>query len=172
MVPTIEVDPNLLFKKIKNQFLAAIIGIIILVIFAITLIINGAKELCSLHIYGVGALIIVAIISCSIVLKLNSAVEESKKISESRIQNVAEASHNLWRLIVGLGEVCLESDIPDKKRIFVSDALSQVIENELEQLGDKNCELREILLGIKKSSDSEIHQNRTFSMALSQQKEI
>ena len=108
MVPTIEVDPKLLFKKIKNQFLAAIIGIIILVIFAITLIINGAKELCSLHIYGVGALIIVAIISCSIVLKLNSAAEESKKISESRIQNVAEASHNLWRLIVGLGEVCLE----------------------------------------------------------------
>lgn len=172
MVTATEVDTNSLFNKVKNQFLAAIIGIIVLVICAITLIISATENLENLHLYGVIALIFVALISCFIVLRLNSASAESKKISESRSQNIAEASHNLWRLIVGLGEVCLESEIPDKKRIFVSDAISQVIENELEQLEGKNAELREILEGIKKSSDSEISQNKTFSTALSQQREI
>lgn len=170
MITTTEVDPNLLFNRVKNQFLAAIIGIIVLVISAITLIISGTRDPNFFHIYGMVALIIVAIISCFIVLKLNSAATESKKINESISQNVAEASHHLWRLIVGLGEVCLESEIPDKKRMFVSDALSQVIENELDQLGSKNSELREILEGIKKSSDSEISQNKTLSTVLSQQR--
>ena len=170
-MPTItEVDPNLLFSKVKNQFLAAIIGIIILVISAITLVISGQEALSGTHLVGVGALIVVSLIACFIVLKLNSASVDIKKAREQRDQNMSEASHNLWRLIVGLGEVCLESDIPDKKRIFVSDALSQVIENELEFVRADNVELRAILQGIKNSSDSEIKQNKTISMVLSSTK--
>lgn len=164
------VDPNILFNKIKNQFLAAIIGIIILIIVAITLILAGTKTLTCIHSIGIGSLLLVSLLAGVIVLKLNSAAVDMQKAGEQREQNMSEASHALWRLIVGLGEVCLESDVPDKKRIFVSDALSQVIENELEFIKVENIELRAILLGIKMSSDSEIKQNKTISMVLSANK--
>lgn len=165
-----EVDLNLLFGKINNQFLAAIIGIIVLVISAITLIISGSGTLSGGHLVGVGALIVVSFIASFNVLKLNSTSVNINKAREQRDQNMSETSHDLWRLMVGLGEVCLESEVPDKKRVFVSDALSQVIENELECVRADNFELITILQGIKSSSDSEIIQNKTFSMVLNSTK--
>ncbi|NOX91322.1 MAG: hypothetical protein GXP18_02390 [Gammaproteobacteria bacterium] len=163
-----QIDPNILFKRIKNQFLAAIIGIIILVIFCIPYIISLGVSDNNKYI-AVIALVIISILAAFMVIKLNRETQELQKLDEQNKKSTTNTSHKVWRLIVGLGEACLESDVPNNKRIFVSNALSQVIESEIENLTDDEVMLKTILLEIKSASDSEIKQKRTFSEVLMKQ---
>lgn len=160
-----QVDPNILFKRIKNQFLAAIIGIIILVIFGISYIISLGISDNNKYI-AIAALVIISILSAFMVIKLNGGSQELQKINEQHKRNTINASYKMWRLIVGLGEACLESNIPDNKRTFVSNALSQVIESEMGNLNDDEEILKSILTEIKATSDSEVKQQETFSEVL------
>lgn len=156
------IDPNILFRKIKNQFLAAIIGIIILVLFGISYVINLDISDSNKYI-AVTAFVVISILAAFMVIKLHGGGQELQKIDEQHKKNTTNASQKLWSLIVGFGEGCLESEVPDNKRIFASNALSQVIESEIEDLKDDEAVLKNILLEIKTASDSEVKQKRAFS---------
>ena len=162
------IDPNILFRKIKNQFLAAIIGIIILVIFGITYVISLEVSDTSKYI-AVAAFVVISILAAFMVIKLHGGTQELQKVNEQYKKNEKNVSQKLWGLIVGFGEGCLESEIPNNKRIFVSNALSQVIESEMEDLKDDEIVLKNILFEIKAASDSEVKQKRIFSEVRKQQ---
>lgn len=157
-----KVDPNILFRKIKNQFLAAIIGIIILVLFGISYVVSLNVSDSNKYI-AVTAFVVISILAAFMVIKLHGGTLELQKIDEQHQKNATNASQKLWSLIVGFGEGCLESEVPNNKRIFVSNALSQVIESEIEDLKDDEAVLKNILLEIKTASDSEVKQKRAFS---------
>ena len=163
-----QIDPNILFRRIKNQFLAAITGIIILVIFGISYVISLDVSDNNKYI-AVTAFVVISILAAFMVIKLNGGTHELQKIDEQHKKNTTNASQKLWSLIVGFGEGCLESEIPNNKRIFVSNALSQVIESEIEGLKDDDVVLKSILSEIKTSSDSEIKQKRAFNEVLKEQ---
>lgn len=166
-----QVDPNILFRRIRNQFLAAIIGIIILVIFGISYAITLNAQGSEIY-FAISALVIVSILAAFMVIKLNDGGQRLKEIDEQHKISTAKAAHKIWRLIVGLGEACLESNVPDHRRTFVANALSQVIENEMETLGDDELSLKSILAEIKSESDSEVNQKKTFNEVLARQKKI
>ena len=80
------IDPNILFRKIKNQFLAAIIGIIILVIFGITYVISLEVSDTSKYI-AVAAFVVISILAAFMVIKLHGGTQELQKINEQYKKN-------------------------------------------------------------------------------------
>ena len=159
------VDPNILFRKIRNQFLAAITGIVVFVIFGIAYVVSlGVSE--SSKFIAVAAFVFISILTGYMVIKLQQGTQQITKIDEQNRENMLNASRQLWSLIVGFGEGCLENEVPDNRRTFVTNALSQVIESEMEGLAEDDALLRSILFEIKQASDSEVKQKRAFSEVL------
>lgn len=166
-----KIDTNILFKRIKNQFLAAIIGIIILVIFNISYVISSGVGINIISI-AISALVLILFITAFMVNKLNKSTHELQKIDNNVKKNTTNASQKLWRMIVGFGEECLRNEIPDNQRVFASDALSTVIGSVVEDLEDHEVLLKTILKEIKSASDSEIKQKKAFSEVLKKRSNI
>ena len=148
--------------------MAAISGIIILVLFGISYVISLGVSDSSKYI-AVTAFVVISILAVFMVIKLQGGTQELQKINEQHKKSATNVSQKLWSLIVGFGEGCLENEVPNNKRIFVSNALSQVIESEVEGLKDDEAVLKNILLEIKAASDSEVKQKKAFSEVLKKQ---
>lgn len=171
-----------LISNIKNQFISAIIVIMLLALFGIYNMITLEMFLGS-KILAIAAIIIISSLASFMIFKLykttqefrqksNQATRDSINNEELRKKNIIIASQRLCNLIVGLGEHCLKSQVKDNQRIFVFDALSQVIEIKLEDRNDGETLLTSILHEIKSTADAEITQNDVFSEVLPKQNKV
>ncbi len=158
------INTQTLVKKIKNQFLAAFIILLVIVVSAIVYI-SGKELTTSLTIWIILALVFICLIGAYMISRLSN--KELERFKEKQKDDVMIAAQKISNFILGLGEICLDSNITDNRRKFVADALSTGIETYKDTLNKDEDLLKSFLLEIKSFSDSEITLKEKFSEVLS-----
>jgi hypothetical protein len=158
------IDPNILFKKIKNQFLAAVIGISVTIAVLIPTILIYKPETTQLVIIIVAYLIIIGFAIYSII-NLNKFSPDFLQLKKSEFDSRLVAQ-NLSQIILSFGEVCLGVDITDNFRAFAADALATSVKTFREKVSPADKQLIELLDEIKNVSESEKHLKEAFTEVL------
>lgn len=158
------IDPNILFKKIKNQFLAAVIGICVTIAVLIPNILNYDLDTTQLIIIVSSFLIIIALAIYSII-KLNKYSPEVMKLQRGELDSNFVAQ-KLSQLILSFGENCLEVEVTDNHRAFAANALATSLETFREKIPPENKQFIEMLDEIKNISESEKNLKEAFNEVL------
>ena len=158
------IDPSILFKKIKNQFLAAVIGICVTIAVLIPIILSYNLDTTQLIIIVLSFLIIIVLAIYSII-KLNKYSPEFMKLQGGGLDSKFVAQ-KLSQLIFSFGENCLQVEVTDNHRAFAVNALATSLETFRENIPQEDKQFIEILDEIKNISESEKNLKEAFNEVL------
>lgn len=153
MTDKARIDPNILFRKIKNQFLAAVIGICVTIAILISVILSYKLETTQLIVI-VGTFLIIIVLAIYSIIKLNRYSPEFSQLQKEEF-DIRLVAQKLSQIILSFGETCLEVNVTDNRRGFAADALATSVETFQEKVSQTDRQLVNLLEEIKNISESE-----------------